>query len=251
MTTNTPPQHVDRERPRQEPGPFPSLGRRWPWILLATVVAALGAYAVSDLVLPAVYRSSSTVIVTNQAAVLPDGQDLPIDPFVDDQSLSETFEQLALQPSVADPVARELGMRTKQLQEAVSVHAVPRTPLVIISFQAENPAAATRGAQAYTAQFVTSTRRSSFLPGKVLVVSGATRPADPVGPRSVNNALVAGAAALALSLGLVLARGTGAARREERDLAAEDEAPHVRTPWQDDPEHQALSTAANGRRDSR
>jgi capsular polysaccharide biosynthesis protein len=182
-----------------------SLRRRWLVVLLAAVFAAAAAYLVSDRVLPTTYRSSATVIVLNQAQPTPAGGAVPIQPFVDDQSLSETFQSLALQPDVTDQVARDMGLRPSEASRRVGARAIPRTPLVVLSFDASSPDEAARGARSFAAQFVQSTH-TGFLPGRALIVSGAIRPTQPIAPRPVLNALVAGLAGLLLGLAVVLAR---------------------------------------------
>lgn len=188
------------------PSPYgAALRRRWPVVLLASALAGALAYAVSVMVLPDVYLSSATVIV-NQAQTEPTGGRTALDPFTNDQSLSETFEQLALQPAVSDQVARDLGIRPSALISATTVHAVPRTPLVIISVEGPTPEQAARRTQAYTAQFVQSTLGNAVLPGRAMVVSGATRPTETIAPRPRLNALAAAAAVLLAGVGLLLAR---------------------------------------------
>lgn len=190
-----------------------TLRRRWYLVLLAGALAAGAALAVSVLLLPTVYRSSATIIVSNPPAT---DEVVRSGPFVDDQSLSETFAQLALQPAVAEAVARELGLRTSQLEGRVSVRAIPRTPLVVISYDGATPDEAAQGSQIYTAQFVQSSRRTTFLPGRVLIVSGATLPTEPIAPRPLLNTLVAGIAGLLLGVGLLVARASLAAAQGAR-----------------------------------
>lgn len=230
-TTRTVADDLDDTTPDVALSYLSALRRRWYVVLLAGIVAAATAYVVSTTVLPTVYRSSATVIVNNQPAAAPLDGGAPTEPFVDDQSLSETFAQLAVQPAVADTVARELGLRPSQLAGRIDVQAVPRTPLVVIAYRAGTPVEAAQGAQAYTAEFVQSSQSTSFLPGRVLVVSGATLPTEPVAPRPLLNSLVAGIAGLLLGLGVLLARVSvrvaqgsrparrAGGRREARSLA--------------------------------
>jgi capsular polysaccharide biosynthesis protein len=182
-----------------------TLRSRWLLVLLTPLVAATAAYFVSVMALPTVYRSTATVIVHNKPATVPAGT-LPVDPFVDDQSLGETFKQLAVQPAVTEQVARDLGMLPKAVTDHVTVQSLPRTPLVVISFDAATPGLASRGAQAYAAQFVQSTASATDLPGTALVVSGATRPLEPIAPRTLLNTVVAGLAGLLLALGVLFRR---------------------------------------------
>lgn len=199
-----------------------ALRSRWPLVLVGSLLAGGIAYGVSVEVLPKVYRSSATVIV-NQAQNEPAAGRTAIEPFTNDQSLSETFEQLALQPAVSDQVARDLSMKTSALVSATTVHAVPRTPLVIISVEGPNPEQAARRTQAYTAQFVQSTLGNAVLPGRAMVVSGATRPTEPIAPRPRLNALIASVAALLLGIGVLLARVlVGAGRPPAREGRARD-----------------------------
>lgn len=212
------------------------LRRTVPLVLLGSALAGGLAHLVSTQVLPAVYRSSSTVII-NQALTGPDAERSAIEPFTNDQSLGETFEQLALQPAVSEQVARDLGMRSSALVSQTEVHAVPRTPLIIISVQGPTPEEAARRTQAYTAQFVESTVGSAMLPGRAMVVSGATRPTEPFAPRPQLNALVAGFAGLLLGLGVLFARAL--LRESREDVEPEDERAPARAwlvrgqEWQD------------------
>lgn len=188
-----------------------ALRRGWIVVVLAIGLAVGSALAVTELLLSPVYRSSSTLLIKNQPASLAPEVTLPAEPFIDDQSLSETFEQLALQPDVVAAVASRMGLRPSEVQDRVQVHALPRTPLVVISFDGPTPGSAARGAQAYTADFVQRTQRNDVLPGRALVVSAATVPVEPVAPRPALNALVAGVAAGFLTLLVLLARAHGRA----------------------------------------
>ncbi|MBC7679187.1 MAG: hypothetical protein H7233_09380 [Pseudorhodobacter sp.] len=207
------------QAPRPPVGAPGTLRRGGAFVLLAAALAAGTGYVVSDFILPEVYRSSATIIVNNIAPSVPDDSVVPIEPFVDDQSLSETFEQLALQPAVMSAVAADLGMPVEELAARTRVHAVPRTPLVVISHDASTPELAARGAQAYTAIFVQGSRRSGLLPGRALIVSGATLPNQSSAPRTLLNTLVAGLAGLLLGVLALVARSQTLAAREARDPA--------------------------------
>lgn len=196
------------------------LRRTVPLVLLAGLLAAVAGYVISERLLPNVYRSSATVIVNQTQARAPDAP-LATEPFTNDQSLGETFQELALQPNVSDQVARDLDESPAELRRATTVRAVPRTPLIVIAVEGSTPDQAARRTQAYTAQFVQSTLGNDVLPGRALVVSAATVPTETVAPRPLLNALVAGVAALLLGIGgicawTLLGPGQASARARER-----------------------------------
>jgi capsular polysaccharide biosynthesis protein len=188
-----------------------ALGRSWFVLLLATAATAGAVFALSTSVLPKSYSSQATLLV--DPAPGGTGSGAPTY-FVDDQSVGKTFEQLALQPVVASAVAKELDVDPLEPQKHVVVHAVPKTPLVQITYTAGSPADAARGAAAYSNAFLRGVLSGTWLKAQATIVSPATTTSHQTAPRTLLDTVVAGIAGFLLAVSVVCLRFQSATARE-------------------------------------
>jgi capsular polysaccharide biosynthesis protein len=193
------------------------LRRTWLPIMLAAVLAGSSAYVVSQRALPAVYESSATIIIIPQPPAAVEARANPaLNGFVPDQSIAETFRQLGSQMAVASVASEDLRVSDRRLRRLVSVHAVPRTPLLRVSARSEQPDEATRLARGYSAALVRVADSERWVPGVELeLASPAGSPGTQVAPRPLLNAAVAAMLALLLSFTLAGVADRWRARRRK------------------------------------
>lgn len=208
-----------------EPDYAGALLRAWPALLLAVIVAAVTALGVSRLLLPATYQSSATVIVQPTAAT---GAEQPPRTFANDQSLGATFEELARQAAVTTVAAGSMNESQRVFLSHASVHSVPKTPLIELTYSAASAQQAARGAQTYADAFVGMTEATAGLPGLVSTVSKSSLPQSPTGRRTGLNMVVAALTGLVIAMALVCVRETWITRRR-RDTAGGVAASNPRT----------------------
>jgi capsular polysaccharide biosynthesis protein len=193
-----------------------ALRRALPVLVIATLVAASVAYAVSRFVMSPVYESSATVIVKESAPGANEGDSAVFRIFNNDQSIGTTFEEMARQPSVTTAAASRLAVSIDVFSSRAGAHAVPKTPLIELSYKDDSPQRAAGAVTIYTETFLATMNQMAWLPGQVLLVSKATAPIAPIGPRAALNTAVAAIAGLVIAISLVCVREYAWAARRTR-----------------------------------
>jgi polysaccharide biosynthesis transport protein len=130
------------------------LARRWWWVLLiAPVIAAGTAYAVSSTMTP-MYEAESTAIIEHHMATGVTGDLQSIQAA---ERRTQTLSQLVTTRSVLEPVIEDLELRRSltELRDDVSVSPIRETQLVTIAVTDPDPERAAEIADAIASQFAT------------------------------------------------------------------------------------------------
>jgi capsular polysaccharide biosynthesis protein len=185
-------------------------------ILLCGLLAGLASYIVSAFFVPPLYLASTTLMVqtsdmTTETAV--EGRFNDYDTFLANEYMTTTFQELALTQPVLAAAAATTGRAPDQLQTRLEVRAIPRTPLLQISFADRNPEQAMRVANSVATALIQVVDELEWMPGRQLaVIEAATLPQTPASPRILLNTLIAAlAGALAALAGLFMIQSLHAA----------------------------------------
>jgi len=178
---------------------------RWFWlILLCTVVGAAVSFAVSTYLVVPVYRAATTLMVktrglTNQNAFSSRGNDY--DTFLADEYMTTTFKELAQKRPVAEVAARALHMDLAKLYGHIQVDIIPKTPLLVVSFDSPDPSQALTVNSVVATNLIQLAQESEWIPGRELaVIEPAVRPQAPVSPRIWLNTAIAAVVGCVLAL---------------------------------------------------
>lgn len=178
---------------------------RWLWlILLCAVVAALAGFAVSTYLIIPRYQATTTLMVkvsglTNENAVDSRGNDY--DTFLANEYMTATFKELALKRPVAEIAAQTLNMDLAQLYGHIQIQIVPKTPLIVLSFESVEPSQALSVTTAFAATLIQLAHEREWMPGRDLeVIEPAILPQLPSSPRIWLNTGVAALAGGILAL---------------------------------------------------
>ncbi len=123
------------------------------------------------------------------------------DTFLANQDMAITFKELAQRRPVADAAAQSLGINSDQLYGHIQITVIPKTPLMVLSFDTTNPARAMVVTNAVAVALMQTTKNLQWMPGRELaVIEKAERPQEPVSPRVWLNTLIATVVGGALAL---------------------------------------------------
>ncbi|MCX6044819.1 MAG: hypothetical protein NT075_06870 [Chloroflexi bacterium] len=182
---------------------------RWLWLItLCGLVAGICAFIVSLYVMVPLYRSSVTLMVKTTALTNSNansGHFNDYDTFLANEDMTLTFKELAQKRPVADAAAQSLGIDSDQLYGQIEIAVIPKTPLMVLSFESTQPDQAVAVANAAAAALIQSSKTLEWMPGRDLaVVEKAERPDEPVSPRIQLNIMVAIVVGAALALAAVV-----------------------------------------------
>ena len=130
----------------------------WRWMTGATAVAALLAGTVSYYVMPAFYRSESTIAVIPQPRVSPGG----IDMRRDSQERMQAITTTILSDARLDPILKDFGLGTfEKVRRNISVEIAPQPPdsgdaasAFKVAFQSPDPRLSQRVTERLTSLFI-------------------------------------------------------------------------------------------------
>ncbi len=195
--------------------------RHW-WIVLITVMVALGTAALITVRAPARYQASVTFFVTTPSQGVTDAYQGGL--FL--QQRVKSYADLLTSDRLAQSVVAEsrLGLTADQVRGRISTSTEAGTVLLRATFTDTDQARALKTTETLTAKFVELVQKVETLPDgrsplvKIEVVSGPRVTATPVSPQPVRNLAVGGLLGLLLGAGLAVLRGVADVRL--RDAAA-------------------------------
>ncbi|HRW03680.1 MAG TPA: hypothetical protein P5121_01215 [Caldilineaceae bacterium] len=185
--------------------------RKWFWLfLLGGLLAGTVAYIISSYVMIPRYLATTTLMVKTSgmtAANAADSRFNDYDSFLANEYMAATYQQLAMTGPVIEEVAQRFGWQRSQLTENVDISLIPKTPLLEISYEGEDPKEATQIANDMAVVVIESAATAEWIPGRELVVMEEARePTTPVSPRTILNTLVAAIVGMAVVVALVFVR---------------------------------------------
>ncbi|MFU8871584.1 polysaccharide biosynthesis tyrosine autokinase [Micromonospora sp. SL4-19] len=200
---------------------YPRLIRRHWWIVLITVMLALGIAALVTVRTPARYQASVTFFVTTPGQ----GTDASQTGLVLQQRV-KSYADLLTSDRLAQSVVEEspLGLTANQVQGRISTSTEADTVLLKATFTDTDRTRALKTTEALSAKFVEMVQRVETPPGgssstiKLEVVSGPRVTTSPVSPQPVKNLVLGGL--VGLLAGAVLAVLRGLADVRMRDAVA-------------------------------
>jgi capsular exopolysaccharide synthesis family protein len=201
------------------------VARQW-WLVLASVMVALGVAALVTVRTPPRYAASVTFFVTTSSPRVTEAYqgNLFLQQRVKSYADLLRSDRLAAGIAAADPV----GLTGPQIQDRISAQAQLDTVLLTATVVDREQARALRLAQALASQFGKLVQTIETPPGakdpvvKVEVVGGPRTDPDPVAPRPARNLTLGGLLGLLLGVGAAMLRGL--ADRTVRDGAVLAEA---------------------------
>ncbi len=175
--------------------------RRWWLLILGPLLACAAAYVVSERMTP-VYRSTTKLLVVNQAGGI---NVIQLNDILTNDRLVSTYVELVNRRPILESVVSklQLPMTADQLRNKVSVSEITNTQLISISVEDNNAALSATIANTIATQFIDDNSRELGRPGTVSVAEEATTPSRPAKPNVKMNVLLAG------MLGLIVAGGLG------------------------------------------
>ncbi|MCI4065904.1 polysaccharide biosynthesis tyrosine autokinase [Micromonospora sp. R77] len=184
--------------------------RHW-WIVLVTLMAALGAAAVVTVRTPPRYVASVTFFVTTPSQGVSTAYQGGF--FV--QQRVKSYADLLTSDRLAQSVVAEnpLGLTADQVQSRLSTSTQPETVLLRATFTDTDQNRALKTVETLSAKFVDLVQKVETPPDqksplvKLEVVGGPRVTSSPVSPQPTRNLLVGGLLGLLLGLGLAVLRG--------------------------------------------
>lgn len=180
------------------------IGRRWWWLILAAVSAgSVVTFLVSTGLTPT-YEARTTLLVVQRQG----GEGVvQLNDLQTAERLANTFSRLVTLRPVLDRAIQEGGLpfTAEALSERVAVVNPRGTQLLQVTARSSDPALASQIANTVSRAFISSNEAAlTSRPGQVSVVEEALPPIDPVAPRPLTNAALAGLLFLLVSVGVVL-----------------------------------------------
>jgi capsular exopolysaccharide synthesis family protein len=186
------------------------LARRQWWIILVSVLLAVGAATLLTLTATPRYSATIKMFVSSSAqdpAVAFQGGAFT-------QQRAKSYADLLRSERIANAVIQKLALRTtvKKLRSEVHAEAAPDTVMIKATVTDPTPVQAQRIANALGQQLsvlvaeLERTSSKSPVPVKVTMVDSAALPRTPVSPRPLRDLLVALAAGLLLGFGFTVVR---------------------------------------------
>ena len=175
------------------------------WIVIAVIVAAIGAAAAASVAVEPVYRAETKLVVGSGNTLFPVGQANAFQPF------TATMADLVKSRVVAERVIERLDIREspKALLGKVSVRTNPDTAVLNVRVDDSDPERARRIAESIGLVFVdlvddefgqASVPGDETPPLTIKIVDPAFAGANPISPRPVRNVVLAGVLGLVLGL---------------------------------------------------
>ncbi|MEU3455143.1 polysaccharide biosynthesis tyrosine autokinase [Micromonospora sp. NPDC006766] len=192
--------------------------RHW-WIVLITVMVALGTAALITVRTPAQYQASVTFFVTTPSQGVSDAYagGLFLQQRVKSYADLLTSDRLAQSVVAASP----LGLTADQVRGHVSTSTETGTVLLRATFTDTDQPRALKTTETLSAKFVELVQKVETPPDgrspliKIEVVSGPRVTASPVSPQPVRNLAVGGLVGLLLGAGLSVLRGVADVRMRD------------------------------------
>jgi receptor protein-tyrosine kinase len=191
--------------------------RRRLGLLLAVIAGFLAAGFVLSEVQPAVYESTSRLIVSIE------GEPQSASTVDAAQTMARSYHELIGSANIAAQVAQATGRSRAEIQDATSFAVVPETQLLTITAAASDPGLAKRIADGYAKVFSDVVNRNvgRRTNAVVLIADSAPLSNEPVGPRSSLYLAVAGILGVVAALAVALVREQLDRRlRSARDVEA-------------------------------
>jgi uncharacterized protein involved in exopolysaccharide biosynthesis len=192
---------------------FDSIVGHWRWVTAATVLAAALASAVSYSVLPAFYRSESTIAVMRPSP----SQDL--DSKRDSQERMHTITTTILSDARLDSRLKDLGLGpAPQMRRNISVEIAPEPPdsgntiaAFKVAYQSPDPRLSQRVTERLTNLFIIENLEEAKAAGRAIgdqfrVTQAPSLPTDPLRPGLAKMTVSGACAGLALSIVAVIWR---------------------------------------------
>lgn len=187
-----------------------ALRQRW-WVVLATVMVALGVAGFVTVRATPQYAASVTFFVTSPSQGVTDAYQGGL--FL--QQRVKSYVDLLTSDRLAQTVAAEdpVGLTADEVRSRVSARVEADTVLLSATVTDSDQSRALRLTEALSAHFVKLVQAIETPPGareapvKVEVVGGPRVDPEPVSPRPLRNLILAGALGLVLGTGLALLRG--------------------------------------------
>ncbi|MFE9655046.1 polysaccharide biosynthesis tyrosine autokinase [Micromonospora sp. NPDC006431] len=195
--------------------------RHW-WIVLVTVMVAVGAAALITVRTPPSYQGSVTFFVTTPSQGVTDAYQGGL--FL--QQRVKSYADLLTSDRLAQSVVTEspLGLTADQVQRRISTSTEAGTVLLKATFTDTDQTRTLQTTEALSAKFVELVRKVETPPDgksppvKIEIVSGPRVTSSPVAPQPVRNLVIGGLLGLLLGAGLAVLRGVADVRM--RDAAA-------------------------------
>lgn len=200
---------------------FRVIGRRIWWALIPPVLVA-GALAYVLYTAVPVYRSTTTLIVTNGS-----GDKLDYDTLLFNRNLAKTYLEVARSASVAGGAIRKLDlpMMVTELQDRMSVTTVRDTEVIAISVTDTDPRRAAAVANTVALIFGEQYKEYTNL-DNLRLLDPAVPPRVPIQPRPMLYGAIAGAAGLVGAIALAfLVEALAPRRRTEPEPPTEGAMP--------------------------
>ena len=174
------------------------------WIIVAiTLTAVLISGIISFFILPDVYATSTTLIVSKQK----EGGGVNETQMIDitlNRTLVNTYSIIAKSDRVLERVLGELNldMSVESLRYSLAVNSESNTEIIRITIEDEDPMQAQNIANSLAAVFQQEVRDILFM-DNVQIIDVAKVPQSPIRPRPMLNVLIAAFLGLMAGLGLV------------------------------------------------
>ncbi|MCB0163499.1 MAG: hypothetical protein KDI79_04680 [Anaerolineae bacterium] len=167
---------------------------KWLWlIVVSTLIAATASFMVSSFIISPVYQASTKLMISV-------GDDYSL--FESSEYLSTTYVELLAKDPVTESAAQTLDLDTGQIKNGIIIHAIPKTPLIELTVEQDDPRLAMEIANQMVIAFKQVARKSKWLPGSdLIVVEVATQPRTPISPQIPLNTVVAAVVGCALGTG--------------------------------------------------
>ncbi|MEE6259730.1 polysaccharide biosynthesis tyrosine autokinase [Plantactinospora sonchi] len=187
-----------------------ALRQRW-WVVLATVMVALGVAGFLTVRATPQYASSVTFFVTSPGQGMSDAYQGGL--FL--QQRVKSYVDLLTSDRLAQTIAAEerVGLTADEVRSRVTARVEADTVLLSATVVDSDQARALRLTEALAAHFVKLVQTIETPPGakdapiKIEVVGGPRAGAEPVSPRPMRNLVLAGLLGLVLGAGLAVLRG--------------------------------------------
>ncbi|MFN8486161.1 MAG: Wzz/FepE/Etk N-terminal domain-containing protein [Caldilineaceae bacterium] len=189
-----------------EIGQYLQMIGRWLWLILLCALLAGGcSFGVSHYLMTPIFRASTTLMVKTLNAPNAAGSRVnDYDTFLASADMTLTYKELAQRRPVADAAAQSLGLASNQLYGNIAIAVIPKTPLLVLSFESAKPDKAAAVTNAVATALIQMANDQQWIPGRELVVmEKAELPNEPVSPRVWLNTLVAVVVGGALALAFV------------------------------------------------
>lgn len=174
-------------------------------IAVITIMALAASAVVSFFVLPEIYETSTTLIVSKQKQDTTNNKntDTEYSDVMMSQQLVKSYSIIAKSDRVLQSVIDQLGlnMKLKDLRDEVKVTSQDQTEIIKISVDDQDPAQAQKIANTLADIFKDQVK-SIMLMDNVQVIDEASLPLRPVKPKKMMNIAIAGIAGVVVGCGI-------------------------------------------------